>query len=49
MLCNSSFVGFDVANVRTLVKTDDDAAYHFREKRKFFVFNFNHITTEMDP
>jgi len=49
MLCNYSFVGCDVAYVRSFRKTDDDAACHFREKNEFLVFYFDHITLEMNP
>jgi hypothetical protein len=28
---------------------DDDAACHFREKRKELLFNFNPITPQMNP
>ena len=49
MLCNYSLVRREVDHVRLLVKTEDDVACHVREKMKFFAFNFDHITPEMNP
>ena len=50
MICNYRLVGCEVAQVCRLGKRDDDdGTCHFRKERKLFVFNFEHIITEIYP